>query len=64
MSLKPSYVQFENHGVGKWKTFDLKDSIDMLDAMEYECFWSTNSLNNFESSVSVVALCSIEIAFR
>ena len=43
MSLKPSYVQFENHGVGKWKTFDLKDSIDMLDAMEYECFWSTNS---------------------
>jgi len=43
LSLKPSYVQFENHGVGKWKTFDLKDSIDMLDAMEYECFWSTNS---------------------
>mmetsp|Transcript_15111 Transcript_15111/g.37135 ORF Transcript_15111/g.37135 Transcript_15111/m.37135 type:complete len:360 (-) Transcript_15111:320-1399(-) len=42
-TLKPSYLQFENHGVGHWKTFDLKDVIDLLDGMSYTCFWATNS---------------------
>lgn len=41
--LKPRYLQFENHGVGRWATFQLKDVIDMLDTLSYECFWATNS---------------------
>jgi FkbM family methyltransferase len=41
--LKPRYLQFENHGVGRWATFLLKDVIDILDSLSYECFWATNS---------------------
>ena len=41
--LKPSYLQFENHGIGRWKTWHLKDVIDLLDNLSYECFWATNS---------------------
>lgn len=40
---KPSYVQFENHGVGRWATFQLKDVIDLLDSLSYECFWATDT---------------------
>lgn len=43
MHLKPSYLQFENHGVGRWSTWHLKDVIDLLDNLSYECFWATNS---------------------
>lgn len=43
MRLKPSYLQFENHGIGRWKTWHLKDVIDLLDNLSYECFWATNS---------------------
>ena len=41
--MKPGYVQFENHGVGRWKSWRLKDVIDLLDHVSYECFWATNS---------------------
>lgn len=41
--LKPAYVQFENHGIGRWATFQLKDVIDLLDALNYECFWELDS---------------------
>jgi FkbM family methyltransferase len=41
--MKPSYVTFENHGVGHWATFHLEDTIDFLNALDYECFWATNS---------------------
>jgi len=41
--MKPSYVTFENHGIGHWETFHLEDTIDFLNALDYECFWATNS---------------------
>ncbi len=40
--MKPSYVSFENHGMGRWLTFDLKDIIDYLDNLSYDCYWATN----------------------
>jgi len=43
LKLKPKYIQFENHGVGNWKTANLKDSIDLLDSLSYDCFWATIS---------------------
>ncbi|EKX32405.1 hypothetical protein GUITHDRAFT_121410 [Guillardia theta CCMP2712] len=42
MTFKPSYVQFENHGVGHWSKISLKDVIDLLDTLSYDCFWATN----------------------
>jgi len=41
--MKPSYLMFENHKVGHWATVKLKDVIDFLDAVDYDCFWATNS---------------------
>jgi len=41
--LKPSYLTFENHGIGHWATFHLEDIIDFLNALHYECFWATDS---------------------
>lgn len=39
--MKPSYVSFENHAMGRWATFDLKDIIDYLDNLSYDCYWAT-----------------------
>lgn len=39
--LRPRYVSFENHQIGRWATFDLKDIIDYMDNLSYDCFWST-----------------------
>jgi len=39
--MKPSYVSFENHEMGRWATFDLKDIIDYLDNLSYDCYWAT-----------------------
>lgn len=39
--MKPSYVAFENHMYGGWAKFDLKDVIDYLDNLSYECYWAT-----------------------
>lgn len=39
--MKPSYLFFENHGIGQWSTFDLKDIIDYLDNLSYDCYWAT-----------------------
>ena len=41
--MRPSYVAFENHGVGHWKVYALKDVIDYLDGLRYDCFWAANS---------------------
>ena len=41
--LRPAYLQFENHEVGRWATFNLKDIIDLLDGLSYECFWATEA---------------------
>jgi FkbM family methyltransferase len=40
--LKPSYVMFENHNIGHWETYQLKDLIDFLDGLSYTCFWATH----------------------
>ena len=37
-----SYLEFENHGVGEWKTFKLKTIIDYLDNLDFDCWWTTN----------------------
>lgn len=37
-----SYLEFENHGTGEWKTFKLKTIIDYLDNLEFDCWWTTN----------------------
>lgn len=39
--LKPEYLIFENHKVGHWSKFDLKDAVDFLDNVFYTCFWAT-----------------------
>lgn len=39
--MRPSYVSFENHEMGRWTTFNLKDVIDYLDNLSYECYWAT-----------------------
>ena len=43
VQLKPSYLQFENHQVGRWMNWQLKDVIDLLDNLSYDCFWPTKS---------------------
>lgn len=40
-SLKPEYLTFENHNIGHWSRFDLKDVVDFLDNIFYTCFWAT-----------------------
>jgi FkbM family methyltransferase len=41
--MRPSYVAFENHAIGHWKVYALKDVIDYLDRLRYDCFWAANS---------------------
>ena len=38
-----SYLEFENHGVGEWKTFKLRTIIDYLDNFDFDCWWATES---------------------
>lgn len=42
-NLRPEYLTFENHKVGHWSKFDLKDVVDFLDNISYTCFWSTRN---------------------
>jgi len=38
-----SYLEFENHGVGEWKTFKLRTIIDYLDNLDFDCWWTLNN---------------------
>jgi FkbM family methyltransferase len=40
-TLRPSYITFENHGIGHWKKASLEETIDLLNGLAYTCFWST-----------------------
>eukprot|EP00963_Diacronema_lutheri_P008205 scaffold723_cov333-Pavlova_lutheri.AAC.3 len=40
--LSPEYLTFENHKVGHWSQFDLRDVVDFLDNLFYTCFWATS----------------------
>ncbi|EKX44224.1 hypothetical protein GUITHDRAFT_139792 [Guillardia theta CCMP2712] len=37
------YMEFEYHYVGRWRRSDLQDLIDLLDQMNYDCFWALNT---------------------
>ena len=56
---KPSYVIFEYHRVLPWRTMRLKNVIDYMDRMNYDCYWAhdkamlfqiTKCWNNFYST--------------
>jgi len=38
------YIEFENHGVGPWKTTKLSTVIQYLDDMNFDCFWAGRKL--------------------
>jgi len=40
---KVRYLEFEYHQVGHWKHSSLEDAIDMLDTLNFDCYWSLNS---------------------
>ena len=42
------YLQFENHEVGRWSTFELKDVIDLLDNLPYTCVWQQTVVLRFK----------------
>jgi FkbM family methyltransferase len=41
-SAKVRYLEFEYHQVGHWKISSLEDTIDMLDNLNFDCYWSLN----------------------
>ena len=36
-------VEFEYHGIGRWRRRSIHDVIGVLEAMQYTCFWQSNS---------------------
>jgi len=40
---KIRYLEFEYHQVGRWAFSDLQDLIDILDQMNFACYWALNS---------------------
>lgn len=40
---KVKYIEFEYHEVGRWKYSDLQDLIDLLDNVQYDCYWALDS---------------------
>ena len=41
-SAKVRYLEFEYHHVGHWARSNLEDLIDMLDNLNFDCYWSLN----------------------
>lgn len=39
------YLEFEYHSVGRWAQSDLQDLIDILDQLNFDCYWTLNSGN-------------------
>lgn len=39
------YLEFEYHSVGRWARSDLQDLIDILDQLNFDCYWTLNSGN-------------------
>ncbi len=37
------YLEFEYHSVGRWAQSDLQDMIDLLDQLNFDCYWALNS---------------------
>lgn len=37
-------LEFEYHGVGKWRERSLRDTLEYLDVYGYRCFWQGNAL--------------------
>ncbi len=37
------YFEFEYNSVGRWEKSDLQDLIDLLDQIDYDCYWALNS---------------------
>ena len=40
---KIRYFEFEYHNVARWAFSDLQDLIDILDQMDFACYWALNS---------------------
>lgn len=37
------YLEFEYHSVGRWAQSDLQDLVDLLDQLNFDCYWALNS---------------------
>lgn len=40
---KIKYLEFEYHNVNRWARSDLQDTIDLLDQLNFDCYWALNS---------------------
>jgi len=40
---KVRYLEFEYHAVGRWARSDLQDLVDLLDQLDFACYWALNS---------------------